>query len=721
MQRARARMLFRAFRVEGTAQIAVLAVFLGLTSSWIDSAWLPAIAVAGGMTFVARTALLMAHARRRISVGFALGAFSGGALLQGLLWAAAVGLLFGRLNIEQQMILTSLIVAHSSGVVAALAPSRPAIAGYLLPVGIAVVARLWMGGSFGPQVYAALIVVYVPVAFVLARQLRAASLQNIVLRFASEEREQLLKESNHLLQNEEARYRRLFESSEDAMWVMRANRFVMANDAACRILGYATADSFTEIHPSDISPPTQPDGSSSFDKANAMMAEAYRRGYHRFEWSHLRSDGTVFPAEVTLTVLATDPEPELYAVVRDISDRKLVEDELRRARAQSEASNAAKSDFLATMSHEIRTPMNAVLGMSELLHGTKLDEEQAEFVATIVSSGASLLALINDVLDFSKIEAGHLELASEEFDLSSLATDVGRLLGASAAAKGVELRVETDGIEVPQVVGDPARLRQMLVNLLGNAIKFTDEGHVALRVQSLSGADDRACVRLEVEDTGVGIPVEAQAGLFDPFVQADATTTRHYGGTGLGLAITRSLAVAMGGTIALKSAPDVGSTFIIECELGRRDHTPDEFREESSKTHFSEGRPKMRGKILVVEDALPNQKLAEKMLELMGLEVSIAENGKVGVEMYQASDYDLVLMDLQMPVMDGYDATRGIRRVQAERSVFCPICAVTANVTPDDQAKCRSVGMDGFLGKPYNFSQLRAQVEELLERTMQLK
>jgi len=308
--------------------------------------------------------------------------------------------------------------------------------------------------------------------------------------------------------------------------------------------------------------------------------------------------------------------------------------------------------------------------------------------------------------------------------VKGLVASVARLLTATAEVKGVELRLEDELIEVRQVIGDPTRLRQMLVNLLGNAVKFTDQGHVTLRARCVRSAKERAALRIDVEDTGIGISKEAQAHLFNPFVQADASTTRHFGGSGLGLAITRRLAEAMGGSIELHSSPGEGSTFSIVCELECRSSASREavnIDPGLSEARLGEGGESMKGRVLVVEDALPNQKLAEKMLELMGLDVEIAENGQVGVEMYSAKAYDLVLMDLQMPVMDGYDATRGIRRLQEERAEFRPICAVTANVTPNDRAKCQAVGMDGFLGKPYNFSQLREKVEALLNQTLQMK
>jgi CheY-like chemotaxis protein len=235
----------------------------------------------------------------------------------------------------------------------------------------------------------------------------------------------------------------------------------------------------------------------------------------------------------------------------------------------------------------------------------------------------------------------------------------------------------------------------------------------------MAAEGSRVRIVLQVEDTGVGIAPEAQKNLFQPFVQADSSTTRHFGGTGLGLAITQRLAEAMEGHIELRSAIGEGSTFTLECFAEHRQNGGSTPRTGSDERKEKPDMKKIKGRVLVVEDALPNQKLAEKMLQLMGLDVEIAENGQVGVDMYQAADYDLVLMDLQMPVMDGYHATQAIRRVQENRSQFRPICAVTANVTADDRAKCQNVGMDGFLGKPYNFSQLRSKVEELLESSLQ--
>lgn len=419
-----------------------------------------------------------------------------------------------------------------------------------------------------------------------------------------------------------------------------------------------------------------------------------------------------------------------------ISNNKLIEKNRKLDEALEKANIAvkAKSDFLANTSHELRTPLNGVLGMAELLFETNLDKKQKKYIKAIIKSGNSLLSNINNILDLSKFEAGHYELEFIEFNLRSVVEDIIETLSVLAHKKNIEIGCKIDSNYSEILVGDPEALRKILTNLAGNAIKFTSEGHVTIKILCSKNTESHLSTRIEVTDTGIGIKPESIDKIFDSFTQADSNTTRLYGGTGLGLNICKQLVESMNGKIGVESKQGEGSTFRVTLDLEKPSNiTPIELQKKStgeindtadSGDNFSSedgniGRNNFRGDVLVVDDNEINQEVARGMLEKAGCKVDIACNGKEALYAYKSAHYDLILMDCQMPEMDGYETTKTIRKIEHERVLtypdrsnsecllsHIPIIAMTANITGDDKEKCLLAGMDDYLRKPASIKSL---------------
>ena len=398
--------------------------------------------------------------------------------------------------------------------------------------------------------------------------------------------------------------------------------------------------------------------------------------------------GAVFVAGQAVRVLGA---------FQNITEQRRFDEELVRAKESAESANESKSAFLAAMSHEIRTPMHTVLGYTDMLRDSILSDEQRECVDIISSSGNSLLRLIDDILDFSKVEAGKMMLERLSFDLHEVVLKVARMMQPQAQPKGLAVGVDAVGDGPFKAFADPQRVHQVLVNLAGNAVKFTSQGSVTLAVAVLDGR-----VRVEVKDTGIGIAAEALNKLFEDFVQVDSSTQREYGGTGLGLAISKQLVEAMGGTIGVSSEAGVGSIFWFELPVAAEDAVDDGLVAVEPPESLSRELAVTAGrKVLVAEDNRLNLRLAVRVLETFGLEVDTAIDGESATTMVRQNSYDLVLMDCLMPGMDGFEATRLIREREVDTGEHIPIIALTANVLPEDRDACLAAGMDDFVSKPF--------------------
>ncbi|MEI6073746.1 MAG: CHASE domain-containing protein [Verrucomicrobiae bacterium] len=488
----------------------------------------------------------------------------------------------------------------------------------------------------------------------------------------------------------------------------------------------------------------------------------------RGEFRNRRKDGSLYWESATISPIHNEQNEVVHfiAVKEDITERKAMEVSLSEALITAEAGNRAKSEFLGVMSHELRTPLNGVLGFAQLLSSSVLDSEQKDYAETIYKSGEHILAIVNDILDFSSIDAGTLAIHVAPLAVADLVKAAEDPVRKTAAEKGIELRCELAAGVPAQIIGDEHRMRQILINLLGNAVKFTSTGSVVLRVARSGQGAARPCdpqslgsqtveaascrvpeslkrqdaastnsfdqphsaggsfLDFSVEDTGIGISSEELGSLFQPFVQADLKSTRRFGGTGLGLAISRRIAEAMGGTITVASTPGKGSTFTFRFPLesapvhtGGMAPSPISDREKSALT---EHRPPVQtgkvpmppegGIVLVVEDDRGSRMVAGKMLEALGLLPEFAADGEGALQAFVPEKYFAILMDMSMPVMDGLEATKKIREIEAAAGCHVPIIALTANVLPGDRERCLAAGMDDFLAKPFKKADLVAKL-----------
>ncbi len=497
-----------------------------------------------------------------------------------------------------------------------------------------------------------------------------------------------------LLDNEKLKFQTLFESNSDAVVILGDKGFLDCNPATLEMFGLQSADEFRNKRISDLGAPLQPNGEPATPYAMRHIEQAHRDGHAFLEWIGRRSDGSLFPSEIALHAMQLKGQQVIQAIMRDISDRKQAEAELKSARDAALAAARAKNEFIANVSHEIRTPMHGIMGMADLLMREPLTGVQREYALTLRHSAQGLLAVINDILDFSKIEAGKLTIEKAAFVPAQAVQSVAGLYLPRVIEKSLNLDLAVAPELQRPVLGDPHRLRQILLNLVDNAIKFTARGRIG--VSAALTADGRQ-FRIEVRDDGIGIAPEARARLFSAFSQADTSTTRHFGGTGLGLAICRRLVELMGGRIGVESPPPgAASGTLFWFELPYEAAPPDA----ETVSVMQQQRERFRGRVLVAEDHPVNQKVLSHQLSALGLEPNIVANGREAVERVRSESWDLVLMDWQMPEMDGFAATRAIRALPGTNAQV-PIVALSAQAGDEFREQCFRAGMNDYLTKPY--------------------
>ncbi|MFM9836699.1 MAG: PAS domain S-box protein [Cyclobacteriaceae bacterium] len=510
------------------------------------------------------------------------------------------------------------------------------------------------------------------------------------------------------LTRSEKKFRTLFNSSTDAVMVENEfGQFIDCNEATLKMFGCKTVEEYCRLTPVDLSPVQQEDGTSSREGAKKYMAELMQFGNTNFEWLNKRADtGEIFPTEILLSKMEIDGKVFVQAIVREITKRKNAEQLILKAKEQAEAANAAKSEFLANMSHEIRTPLNGVIGFTDLLMKTKLNETQHQYMGTVSQSAHSLLDILNDILDFSKIEAGKLDLSIEKTDLLEIGGMAADMIKYQAHQRGLEVLLNISN-EVPRYIwADEIRLRQILVNMLANAVKFTEHGEIELKIEVLEKESETdRLFRFSVRDTGIGIEPKNQQKIFEVFTQEDASVTKKFGGTGLGLTISNSLLALMDSKLELESEVGRGSTFSFDIRFAWQDGKPMEWENIDRIKH-----------VLIVDDNQNNRMILKEMLALKEIDSVQASSGFEAIEAVKSGKkFDAVIMDYHMPQMDGIETIRSIRALVAPNEQ--PVILLYSS--SDDEyinIICEELEIKQRLVKPAKMNQLFNSLSRLIEK-----
>lgn len=614
-----------------------------------------------------------------------------GVLLSALVWGSAGWMLFVHESMVHQTMLELTLAVICIVALRVLSPMKRGLLLFLPIVVIPITIHILHSDSpiGGPM--ALLVLLYMVVSFVSGLKFNKHFNENQQLRFEAIEREKQLQES-------EEKYRLLYEKSEDPMLIIAEGKLVMVNQATVDLFGYNNEQEMLTINPFFLTPEMQRDGLTSYEMALKTKAIVEQQGYCRFEWLYKKKDQHVYPADITLTAIPFAGKKAIFCVLRDISASKQTEQDLIIAQQKAESASLAKSVFLANMSHEIRTPMNGILGTLDLMLQNPLPPDQQERAKIIQKSADSLMSIINDILDISKIEAGKLQLDTQVFKLADLLADFAETIQPNINAKNLSFQYELEPLEGQSYLGDVGRIRQILNNLVGNAIKFTEKGFVFVDVQMIRENAQEALLKFNVKDTGIGIAEDVQKNLFNRFTQGDDSTTRKYGGTGLGLSICQQLAELMGGEVGVNSKRNQGSHFWFTVNLEKPAH---QSVDASADRIVNKVTGQYEGIVLVVDDNETNQFVAKGVLQALGLKVTLANDGAEAIKAWENRRFDLIIMDCQMPIMDGFEATAKIRQLEIERSEPpIPIIAMTASAMQGDREKCLAAGMNDYITKP---------------------
>ncbi|MGP8215493.1 MAG: ATP-binding protein [Bacteroidia bacterium] len=520
------------------------------------------------------------------------------------------------------------------------------------------------------------------------------------------------KQAENALRNQKNLYETLLTTESEmgeGVSITENEKIIYVNDAVCNIYGYSREEiinmhSFLNIIPEEEKP-------RLIERLKQRIQG--ERAQSSGETKIIRKDGKIIDIEYTVRNIQVDGRLQMLSIIRDVTEKKQNELQLRKEKERAETAEIARKigeQFLANMSHEIRTPMNAIVGFTDIMLKTPLTPEQNQYLEAIKMSGDNLLVIINDILDFSRMRSGKIPIEQRIFSLSRVIAMCTELMTHKASEKGIKLITSIDKNIPDELIGDPTRLNQVLINLTANAIKFTAKGEVSIGVNLLSEKNNETELEFTVKDSGIGIAKDKLATIFEAFTQANNDTARRYGGTGLGLAIVKQLIELQGGSIAVSSEEGKGSCFYFRIKY-----------KNNPTSEVSNIKPTLAHKehiknlnVLLVEDNTMNQLLTCKVLKEWGWNIEVVENGLEAIEQVKSTHFDLILMDIQMPGMDGYEATRQIRNSLPEPKCHVPIMAMTADVLPSEEEKCYKAGMNGYISKPFDTQTLYSKIKFVL-------
>ena len=648
------------------------------TWQWL---WFAAIVVVSGLNILRHKRYQHSLDTAQVDPRYWIHSFTRGVILIGLMWGIGGVLFYDPLQPQHSAVVLLLICGIAAGITASQASLWPTVIGFVICAILPAAIYTLGSGELIHQVVGVLLLFYLAYILLVGKLNHDSLLDAVRLRL---DNEQLLAK----MAQSEQHFRALVENLPDLLTVISHDGvFLFESPTMERVLGYPAGSmhgkpAISMIHPDDM------------PQAQNAIELALRKGYSHAELRLCDSKGRWRLYDCVGKRLDDRSPPAVVVNARDTTERRDMENALRQARDEAEQANRVKSQFLATVSHEIRTPMHAILGMAEMLQQTELNPRQREYVNTFQQAGSHLLNLINDILDYSRLDAGGLQLSHTSFDISALLKAVLALFEPQAKGKGITLTLSIDPELYSHRKGDPQRLQQILVNLVSNAIKFTQHGSVHIETEAIAPET----VVIAIQDSGCGIPADQLDVIFQPFTQLNSGNTREQGGTGLGLSISRRLVQAMGGEITVSSERHRGSRFAISLPLpvaAERQGKP------PAATATSTPGGRLNARILVADDSSMNQTVMSAFLKGSGCTVIPAYHGQAALDAYRSQPPDLIIMDMQMPQMDGGSATRAIRDWEEEQGLpRCPIIALSASAMEEDRQAALAAGCNEFYAKP---------------------